>query len=653
MTIRESSFDKRKIEKASRKLNPHLIKQNIIDLESGFDITTIDPILLVSPERFDLIAKYVYALFWKNNIESQWGKKLYCNHIYAFNRYREGDDSNKIGKYAFLESFSILLQSIEREGFRGDISIVPVSSDHVLIDGAHRASACLAYGEAVRCLQVKEHTSKKYDYSYFLNKGMGVKYADYVAFQYCKLITNTYFAVVFPAAIGGEFEINKIFNEFATIVYEKEITLSRNGIFNLTHQIYRDESWCGDRGNDFRGLREKVELCFYENRKTRVFLIEADNVEKIGEAKAEIRSFFGIGKHSIYISDTHEKSNHLAQLLLNENSIHFLNNAELKNCSSNYHLFDAFRRALEEQNANAESFCIYGSFTMSIYGIRKTNFLGFLQHTSEQVRFLNSHISNRNGEIGYHSKTKDDLIFNPENHFYYQGIKFLSLDNLYSMKLKRGESKDLADCRLINGFESRRNNAVIFWALRLRCKVRNFFRGFIVAFNPKIKKKPPRKPFSTVEICSKILEKVRRRVLLTIDASKPFVRTIKYKNIDLYYSKGTSIVEKHSANPVRFGGTYELLETIAIVDRLKSNSQPVLIDVGANIGLISINVLDLLPTTKIYAFEPGPHQYSLFKRTIDANALENKIVLSQKAIGKEEGTLSFAVHNNKHSSGDG
>jgi precorrin-6B methylase 2 len=37
---------------------------------------------------------------------------------------------------------------------------------------------------------------------------------------------------------------------------------------------------------------------------------------------------------------------------------------------------------------------------------------------------------------------------------------------------------------------------------------------------------------------------------------------------------------------------------------------PVIIDVGANIGLMSLNLYEFIPHSKIYAFEPGPFQFS-------------------------------------------
>jgi FkbM family methyltransferase len=64
-------------------------------------------------------------------------------------------------------------------------------------------------------------------------------------------------------------------------------------------------------------------------------------------------------------------------------------------------------------------------------------------------------------------------------------------------------------------------------------------------------------------------------------------------------------------------------------------------------------VLRNVPNVKIYAFEPGPHQFELFRMTIDRNELKHRIILYKTAISNVKGTLDFFVHNTKDVSGDG
>ena len=58
--------------------------------------------------------------------------------------------------------------------------------------------------------------------------------------------------------------------------------------------------------------------------------------------------------------------------------------------------------------------------------------------------------------------------------------------------------------------------------------------------------------------------------------------------------------------------------------------------------------------TAVYAFEPGEHQAMLFEKTIKTNHLiEEKVILSNKALSKESGKALFAVHKTQDCSGDG
>ena len=52
--------------------------------------------------------------------------------------------------------------------------------------------------------------------------------------------------------------------------------------------------------------------------------------------------------------------------------------------------------------------------------------------------------------LKYYSQDFEELIYNPVNYFYYDGYKFLTLQNVKKMKKKRGETKDKKDIYLIN-----------------------------------------------------------------------------------------------------------------------------------------------------------------------------------------------------------
>jgi hypothetical protein len=45
--------------------------------------------------------------------------------------------------------------------------------------------------------------------------------------------------------------------------------------------------------------------------------------------------------------------------------------------------------------------------------------------------------------------SRDELLYNPKYHFYYEGVKFMKLSLVAKMKRTRKENKDLDDLALI------------------------------------------------------------------------------------------------------------------------------------------------------------------------------------------------------------
>ena len=116
--------------------------------------------------------------------------------------------------------------------------------------------------------------------------------------------------------------------------------------------------------------------------------------------------------------------------------------------------------------------------------------------------------------------------------------------------------------------------------------------------------------------------------------------TLNYKNFTVYYSKGTSLIKR-----IIEQGDYEPEISEVIIKELSGIENPLVIDIGANIGLMSISVLHEIPNAKIYAFEPGPHQFKLFSKTIETNKINGKILLSPIALSNQKGTAIFQIHS--------
>ena len=136
-----------------------------------------------------------------------------------------------------------------------------------------------------------------------------------------------------------------------------------------------------------------------------------------------------------------------------------------------------------------------------------------------------------------------------------------------------------------------------------------------------------------------------------LDAHKPFLNKMRYCGYVVYYTRGAGLIER-----IRLGSTNrsyepELIQKIST--EIKKSSHPVLLDIGTNIGLISLALLQKHSDITIYGFEPSPIPFKTFSTTIFANQLERSITLFPHVLNNKSGVVNFATHGGRNSSGDG
>ena len=145
-----------------------------------------------------------------------------------------------------------------------------------------------------------------------------------------------------------------------------------------------------------------------------------------------------------------------------------------------------------------------------------------------------------------------------------------------------------------------------------------------------------------------LLRSILHKIKKITGSSISEIKSIDYHGYRLFYSEGTSIINRFKSD-----GEYEP-RVLACAERVLENVfNPVVFDIGANIGFFSLSVLKKYPNATIYAFEPGPHQFALFEETILRNQLKEKIKLFQVALGNSNGSAEFRIHSSEDASGDG
>lgn len=143
---------------------------------------------------------------------------------------------------------------------------------------------------------------------------------------------------------------------------------------------------------------------------------------------------------------------------------------------------------------------------------------------------------------------------------------------------------------------------------------------------------------------------VRERLPAALDAVRSFGRetcTRRYRGFTLFYNRGNSLVHR-----LRHEAAFEPELCDSIVAELR-RAPGVLLDVGANVGLVTLGTLAALPTQRVVAFEPGPTQRRLLERTVAENGLADRVSVVSSAAGAEPGTLTFFVHRGADVAKDG
>lgn len=407
----------------------------------------VPPETFVNASRFDILAKLLYARYRNRDSYTGWVSDLYDAHIMAFNGGWEypGDSKTKIEQ--FRPSFDALLDSV-RDSDASNRVPVPVGKNGIPLNGSHRIAACTEYGVQLS-VEYLSRDGMPYSYLFFknykmhVNVGLVPKYTDPMAMEYVRRKGNSRLVVLFPSVVDHHDEI--VCNIGVPIVYAKDIHVSHTVLSRLMTQFYRGEKWIGSRKNGYYGACVKAKLCIAGAEKSvcRVLLIDETDSKCI-QLKQSIReSHKQLEKHSVHINDTHEETRRLASVLFNSNSMHFVRHSQW-----NHHHYDVLQQL--ESYPRSDRRCVDSSAVMALYGIRTAGDVDYVSDL-ESVDLAsfdnhNEHARNFYKQAGYHI---NDLIYDPNCHFYHDGIRFATLDVVRGMKEQRikstNEKKDVRD----------------------------------------------------------------------------------------------------------------------------------------------------------------------------------------------------------------
>jgi len=400
---------------------------------------------LLTHTRFDLAFKLFYLDMKEKN--GDLAKEVYLEHIRAFSlgKFIEPGNEEKVGKGKFLEEFEKTFESIKKDGFDSSKTLVPLSYNGSIANGAHRVASAIYLEKKVDCVEI-EAGDHIYDYNFFYKRGVSTDVLDMVANKFIEFADNAYIAFIWPIGVNKDKEVERI---ISNIVYKKSIKLTPNGAHNLLSQIYYGEEWLGSIENGFKGANAKLIECFKTFDEFSVYAFQAKSLDDVLDIKEKIRDVFKVGKHSVHITDIKEEALRVARVVFNDNSLHFLNYAKPTKFLSTYEKIEKFKDFLKANGIENKDVLIDSSMTLSCYGLREAKDVDFLCDDNSKINTKFNDINIHDEELKHYQKEKNDLIYDARNYFYFEDLKFISFKLLYEMKKNRDEEKDRNDCKMM------------------------------------------------------------------------------------------------------------------------------------------------------------------------------------------------------------
>jgi len=398
---------------------------------------------LLSFNRLDIAIKALFLEFLEDRPD--FSERLYAAHLKCFTlgSFKEPGNPQKDSLRSYVQEFEAIHQSLQKRGFDSTQSLIPLGKDGTILNGAHRVAAALACDRNVFAVTLPIADSM-YDYRFFLGRGMSRTEVELAVSEFIELQSNCYIACVWPRAEGKGTELDSLFQK---VVYKKSLKLSYKGAYNFLAEVYEGETWLGSRETRFAGVKGKLVECFAGEGELRAYAFQSDSLEDVVKLKAEIRELFGVGKHSVHITDTHDEAVRISRLLFNENSLHFLEFGDPYAFKDTFDKIEQFGSVLDRAGVERRDAMLDASIVLSLYGLREARDLDFLstKDLGQTPKDLDPHDS----ELKFHGKKKADLLFDNSFFFYYRNIKCVSLPQLAAMKRNRLEEKDIRDLDLM------------------------------------------------------------------------------------------------------------------------------------------------------------------------------------------------------------
>jgi hypothetical protein len=434
--------------------------------EDFYEISELNSTKLLTWNRFIISFNLLYLDLKDKN--QKLADKIYYELIRStsLGTFIESDfEKEKNSIVRFLYEFDKTFNDINTNGFDIEKSIIPLAYDGSILNGAHRSAISIFLNKNVNIIQTNLSPIND-DYNSLYKRDVKTKLLDLATIKFIEYSENIFVAFLWPSC-------DKIVNQthfFNKIVSIKKLKLTENGAFNLIYELYRHmDDWVGKPETNFLGIQDKFIQCFPNGDfQVKVIVFQSDSLESVKKLKDKIRVKCNIGYSSIHITDTKDEALSISRLIFNNNGIHFLNFSNtLKYHNLIKHNSEEIKNYAYNNGLCSEDIIIDSGALLCLYGIRKNSDVDFIVIHDEKD-LTNSNLDFHDSELIYHGLEKEELIYNPEYHFIYDGLKYISFKQLFHMKKNRSDTKDKNDLRLMAQFLNDNSDLINFTKIKQR-----------------------------------------------------------------------------------------------------------------------------------------------------------------------------------------
>ncbi len=401
-------------------------------------------IKLVTENRIDIVIGMEYVDFYENKYNTEFFTDLHIQHKYVQNGLRE---ANYVGKEQHIERFNNIIDGIKDKQTNTEaIPVYKYNDEYWVINGYHRSST-LNYFDLEKNLKIesgkKPPPYKWYPFNIYLlkEKRYKLKYCNYTMYKFLKNYNKDFNCIIlFP---NNKSLPNNLLNEIEKqIIYDIDISMNNyenNFKNNFIQLLYYNEGWCKNSGP-----QGKAQRCFNNGEILKIYFVKKQELNILVDLKQKIREYYNKGKDSIHIPDTQEECDSILDLL-NYNTLSFMDKAPSLyiNFPKFNKLFEKLKKYCKENNIDTKKICITSSSVLSVYGIRDCNDMDLFIDKKYIEIFKNTDFDNHNKYTidNHYTKHFEDIIYNIDNHFYFQGIKFCNLTIILDYKKYRVKNK--------------------------------------------------------------------------------------------------------------------------------------------------------------------------------------------------------------------